>query len=107
MGDPHRDLRNGKEGGYDLLCGGGGRIVVAPHQHIRMDCGVAENTAELNRCRAVDDGVGRAVTHAEHISVLADDGADVGLTEFDQHVGINGAESRGDLRKQAVNTLLQ
>ena len=101
------DLGNSEKDGQKLGRNLFGRVVLVPHDHIRMHCGFSGGQAQIHRTDAVVNRIVRAVTDPEHIAVFADGGSDVPLTEFDEEIRIDPPKCRCDLGKKRIQCVLQ
>ncbi len=103
----HRDLRNAVKYACELQSRAFYCVLAVPHDHIRMHRGFARGKSEVGDALSVEDRVVRAVAHAEHIAVFSDRGSDVGLSELDEDLGVELAESVGHLRHKSINGILE
>ena len=99
---PNRELRNGEQDAQELQCGCFHRVPGVPHEHVGMDGGVSAEQAQVHGAQSVVRRHVRSVRCPEHVPVLAHQRSDVGLAEFDHHVGVQGPEFLHHIGEQPV-----
>ena len=102
IGGAHRDLGHREEHAGELEGGAFHRFLQMPHGHIGMNGGIAAHLAEMEHIEPVFPAVVGGVAGTEHIAEGTHEGADVGLTEFDHHIGTDGPQGCQHILHQTV-----
>ena len=101
----NRVLHNTVQRRENMSCGNLGLFGRVPFEHIGVNCGGAACKAKACDAGAVGDHITRTVGGTEHISVLADCGSDITLTELDKDIGLNGLQTLHHALHQYIYSL--
>ena len=84
-----RQLGNREQDAQELQCGRFHVVPGVPHEHVRMDSRVSTEQPQIDSTKTIVRRHVRSVRGPEHISVLPHQRSDVGLPEFDHHLGVH------------------